>query len=264
MKGWLTALLLLALAAGTAGGLCFTWILAPVEIRDSAPSALRDGDKLVYAMLIGDLYAFEGDLERAQARLAGLGLPADGAALAPFVEQYLQAGGRPEEVRSLAYLAQDLGASGGMLAVFARPSPQPPMAPTAGAFTAGPAATPSPWPTATPPPTFLLAEHAQVCAAPGRPGLIAVWVRDVAGRELAGVQVLVSWPGGQDRFWTGLRPELGAGYADFQMAPGTRYDVSLAAYPGEVAQGLESGPLRGRCDEGVDAMDWRLVFQQVP
>jgi hypothetical protein len=210
------------------------------------------------------VYASEEDLERAGARLASLGLGPDGSALAGFVEQYLEAGGRPDDVRNLARLAQDLGASGGVLAVFAAPSPELRMAPTVALPTAGPAATPTPWPTATPAPTFLLTQQDQLCAAPGRPGLITVRVRDAEGRDLPGVQVVVSWSGGQDRFWTGLRPERGAGYADFQMAPGTSYDVSLAAYPGEVAEDLASDPPPGRCGKGVDALDWRLVFQQAP
>jgi hypothetical protein len=259
MKGWLAALLLVAVVAGVAGGLYYAWMVSPVEVQDTTPGALRAGDKLLYLALVGDLYAFEDDLERAEKRLAELGLPPDGAVVAGFVEQHLDAGGQPEDVRNLARLAEALGASGGVVAVFAGPSPVPTVTPTVGA-----APTPTLWSTATPAPTFLLIEQAERCAAPGRPGLIAVIVRDAAGQEMAGVQVLVSWSGGQDRFWTGLRPAQGAGYADFQMAPGTAYDVALAAFASESARGLTSALSPGLCGEGVDAVDWRLVFQQVP
>jgi len=264
MRRLLPALLLLAVAAGAAGGLFYTWVLDPVEIYDPTPGALRMSQKAVYLALVGDLYAFDGDLDRAGTRLAGLGLKPDGPALAGFVEQYLNAGGRPEDVRNLARLAEALGASGGVLAVFAGPSPAPALAPTGDPAAAGPAATPTLLPTATPAPTFLLAEQAELCAAPGRSGLITVRVRGAAGEELPGVQVLVSWTGGQDRFWTGLRPDQGDGYADFQMAPGTGYDISLAAYPSEAARGLASALTPGLCGEGVGAVDWRLVFQQAP
>jgi len=261
MRRWLPALLLLALAAGVAGGLFYTWVLDPVEIYDTRPQALRVSQKLVYLALVGDLYAFEGDLDRAGARLASLGLEPDGQILAGLLEQYLDAGGRPEDVRNLARLAEALGASGGVLAVFAGPSPVPAQAPTAGT---GPGPSPSPPPTVTPAPTFLLAEQVELCAAAGQPGRILVRVRDAGGQEMPGVQVLVSWASGQDRFWTGLRPEQGPGYADFQMAPGTGYDVSLAAFPSEAARGLASTLPPGLCGEGVGAVDWRLVFQQAP
>jgi hypothetical protein len=259
VKRWLPALLLLAVAAGVAGGLFYVWVLSPVDVHDSTPSALRASDKLVYLALVGDLYAFEGDLERAEGRLATLGLRPDGPTLAGFVEQALDAGGRPEDVRNLARLAEALGASGGVLAVFAGPSPAPTLTPTPGLQP-----TPTLFPTATPAPAFLLTEQAELCAPPGRPGLITVRVRDAAGQEMSGVQVLVSWTGGQDRFWTGLRPDLGAGYADFQMAPGVDYDVSLAAYPSEAARGLSSALSPGLCGEGVSAVDWRLEFEQAP
>ena len=264
MKKVLPALLLLAVAAGVAGGLFYTWVLDPVEIYDTTPGALRVSQKLLYLALVGDLYAFEGDLDRAGARLANLGLEPDGTVLAGLLEQYLDAGGRPEDVRNLARLAEALGASGGVLAVFAGTSPAPSLAPTSGPDGAGPGSTPTPLPTATPAPTFLLAEQVELCAAAGQPGRIAVRVRDASGQEMPGVQVLVSWTSGQDRFWTGLRPEQGPGYADFQMAPGTGYDVSLAAYPSEVARGLASALTPGLCGEGAGAVDWRLVFQQAP
>lgn len=259
MKRWLLALLPLALLAGVAGGLVYAWFLSPAKVHDTDPATLSAGDKLAYLTLVGDLYAFEGDLGRAEARVVRLGLQPDGHVLAAFVEQFLDTGGRPEDVRGLARLAQALGGSGGVLSVFSDPSPSPPAT-----LTPGFAPTATPMPTATPAPTFLLVEQAERCAAPGRPGLITVRVRDAEGEQMAGVQLLVSWTGGQDRFWTGLRPELGDGYADFSMAPDTSYDVSLATLPSEVARGLTSALSPGLCPEGVSAVDWRLVFQQAP
>jgi hypothetical protein len=76
------------------------------------------------------------------------------------------------------------------------------------------------------------------------------------------MEVVVSWAGGQDRFFTGLRPERGAGYGDFEMSPGTEYEVSLVGFRGEIAQGLTEELSPGFCQEGVTAVDWRLVFQE--
>ncbi len=110
--------LALALAAGLAAGLAFAWGLAPVAYRNTAPESLEPQQKVVYLALIGDLYATEGDLERARVRLSELGVAPDGSTLAGSIEQYLDGGGRTEEVRNLAGLAQDLGATGGVLLVF--------------------------------------------------------------------------------------------------------------------------------------------------
>ncbi len=250
------------MAAGLAGGLIYTWILDPIESDESAPDALRVEDKMVYLAIVGDLYAVEGDLSLAEARLAELDVPAEGPALAEQIEQYLDGGGRPEAVRNLAHLAQDLGASGGVLMVFGsapEPSPEPTLT-----VTLAPGISPTPAPSVTPAPSYRLAEKTAVCAEPGRPGLIAVWVQDAEGNGLAGTEIVVSWATGEDRFVTGLRPERGVGYADFEMSAQVEYDVGLAGYKGEIAQGLTADLAPGVCPAGTLVQDWRVTFQQIP
>ena len=75
-------ILAVAMVVGLAGGLLYTWVLDPIENRSSTPNSLRARDKLVYVTIIGDLYAYEGDLPRAEARLAELDIEADGPVLA--------------------------------------------------------------------------------------------------------------------------------------------------------------------------------------
>ena len=41
------------------------------------------------------------------------------------------------------------------------------------------------------------------------------------------MQILVSWDGGEDRLFTGLKPELGNGYADFSMVVDILYSVQI-------------------------------------
>jgi hypothetical protein len=262
MKRAAPAVLLLTLATGIGAGLIYTWILDPVETYDSAPEALRLEDKYVYLALVGDLYVAEGELSRAESRLAAVGVEADGPVLAELLADYLDAGGRPDEVRNLARLAEALGASGGVLNLFAlQPTPSPePTGTLAPEEVASPTAAPSP----TPAPTFLLAEQTAVCAEPGLPGRIRVWVRDAQGSGLPGVEVVVSWNTGQDRFFTGLRPEMGKGYADFEMVPQVAYDVALAGFRGDTAEGVSSNLLPGVCPTDTLALDWRLAFQQIP
>jgi hypothetical protein len=89
-----------------------------------------------------------------------------------------------------------------------------------------------------------------------------IWVRDAAGNDMPGVEIVVSWPLVQDRFFTGLRPAQGLGYADFEMAPETEYEVTLAGFPGGVARDLTSDLSPGICPTGTRAIDWQLTFQR--
>lgn len=261
MRRRLPILLGLTLVVGVAGGLVYTWVLEPVEVRSTTPDALRTPEKLVYLALIGDLYAYDGDLAQAKARLAGLGIQADGPVLAGLIERYLDAGGQPEEVRNLARLAEALGAKGGVLLVFGpAPAPTTELIPTEATL---PQASPTPAPSPTPLPSFQLVEQTAVCAEPGQAGRIVVRVRDVSGSELAGMEIVVVWSTGQERFFTGLRPEQGAGYADFEMAPQVEYEVALAGFKSDVAQGLSSEVVPGLCPTGTLALDWRVAFQEM-
>jgi hypothetical protein len=268
MKRRAVVLFFLTAAIGLAGGLYYTWMVDPVEYYDTPPDSLRSEDKARYLALIGDLYAYEGNLARAEVRLAALGVKADGPTLARFLEVYLDGGGRAEDARNLAHLAEDLGASGGVLLVFAGEPTAAPPSPTA--VTTPPPGqdlssdTPTPPASPTPAPTFALVEKTSLCAAPGRAGQITVWTEDAQGQPLPGIEIVVSWAAGQDRFYTGLWPEQGAGYADFDMAPATVYQVYLADYRGDTAQDLAADLSPGLCRDGVEAVDWRLTFQQSP
>jgi hypothetical protein len=254
-------LAVLAMAAGLAGSLFYTWMLDPVEYYDTAPNTLYIKDKLTYLSLIGDLYAYDQDLTQARAWLAELGVEPDGPTLAGLVEQYLDGGGQPEQIRNLARLAEDLGASGGVLLVFG-PVPTPSPAFTPPTAVVQPKALATPLPSATPAPTFRLVEQTAVCADPSRLGQIVVWVQDEQGKQLPGIQVVASWAAGEDRFFTGLRPERGAGYADFQMTPHIKYDVTLADFRGDMAQGLAADLAPGTCPTETTALNWQLTFQR--
>jgi hypothetical protein len=55
-----------------------------------------------------------------------------------------------------------------------------------------------------------------------------ILVLDDQGRQLAGIEIGVTWTSGQESFYTGLKPEIGNGYADFVMQPDETYAVSIA------------------------------------
>ncbi len=126
-----------------------------------------------------------------------------------------------------------------------------------------PIATLTPRPTRTFTPTpglpFVIDSQGTVCDANIPDGLIQVYIRDAAGYPLPGVDILVKWDGGQEHIFTGLKPELGNGYADFAMTPGVIYSVQI--YSGSaVAKDLQAPPC-----ESSGAKWWGhviLVFRQ--
>jgi hypothetical protein len=75
--------------------------------------------------------------------------------------------------------------------------------------------------------TFTLIEKRLICNIDQLSPLIQVEVLDSEGEPVAGVEVVVTWEGGKDQFFTGLQHELGLGYADFTMSPGVSYSVQL-------------------------------------
>lgn len=74
------------------------------------------------------------------------------------------------------------------------------------------------------------------------------------------MEIRVIWDQGTDRVFTGLKPELGAGYGDFVLQPGFAYTVEL---PGTSA--LVTGLEVETCtdDQGEPfSGSWLLVFSQ--
>jgi hypothetical protein len=47
------------------------------------------------------------------------------------------------------------------------------------------------------------------------------------GQPAPGALVIVSWDDQEERFYTGLKPEKGLGYADFTLSPGVVYTVRV-------------------------------------
>jgi hypothetical protein len=90
-------------------------------------------------------------------------------------------------------------------------------------------ATPFPTPTLTPTrvPVYVLKKTSPVCDPSLGEPLIQVMVRDREGLGVPGVEAQVTWTGGQDSFYTGLKPQVGVGYADFSMARGMTYTLQL-------------------------------------
>jgi hypothetical protein len=82
---------------------------------------------------------------------------------------------------------------------------------------------------------------------------------DAAGNGVPGLEVIVTWEGGENHFFTGLKPEMGLGYADFQMLPGVSYTLRLAEGGQPVSNLVVTD-----CQTGgnTQAGSWKLVFIQ--
>jgi hypothetical protein len=226
-NGWIS--LLIGIAVGLAAGMAYAWAIDPVEYLDTAPASLRSDFRADYMALIASAYSATGDLPRARARMALLtdSEPAD--TLAALAQQGLAQGRPQSEVRALAILAAALSGKAPPAAL----SPSPAISPTL-ATRLPPTVTPTLRPTATraPSPTagapFQLASQKSICDPAHTEPLIMVTVSDAAEQGIPGLEIEVFWDSGQDHFFTGLKPELGAGYGDFTMSPDTTYAIQLA------------------------------------
>jgi hypothetical protein len=278
---------LLALVAGLALGLIYAWIVAPLRVVDTAPDTLRPDFKSQYRSLIAAAYSATGQFGRARARVELLGDPNPVAALEAQAQQMLAAGDPFEHVRQVAQLASDLG-NPGQVAPPASATPTSVSAPSATPERVGtdelgvtpgltetvipgqtiepPAeistSTPRPTSTATRAPgePFELVEQEDVCEADVTPGLLQVVVMDGRRRPLPGYEIVVTWTGGEEHFFTGLKPELGDGYADFVMQAGVEYSVRVAE--GGVPIPAVGAPPCAAADGTTFTGGIRLTFQQ--
>ena len=108
--------------------------------------------------------------------------------------------------------------------------------------------------TPVPEPRFRLEEQRQTCGAVS--GQLAVMVLDADGRQMPNVELIVRWEGGDDRFFTGLKPDIGAGYADFAMEKAKTYQVVVVGLESDVAQEIVADVC-----EGDHLASWEIVFQ---
>ncbi len=108
-------------------------------------------------------------------------------------------------------------------------TPQTPAATVRSTRTPTPTRTPLPTrtPTATPGQPFVLLESNPVCNPELAEPLIQVVTYDVDGNQVPGVALVVSSADGEEQFFTGLKPEIGLGYADYTMTPGVTYSLRI-------------------------------------
>jgi hypothetical protein len=86
-------------------------------------------------------------------------------------------------------------------------------------------------------------------------------VLDQEGEQQPNVELLLRWSEGEDRACTGLKPEIGVGYADFGVAAGQSYQVGVIGIESDLAQGIVADECIGEGMEKGQIASWEIVFQ---
>ena len=275
----IASLFAIGLVVGLAVALYLSWLVFPTD-TSASPADFRPDFKTDYIYMVSQGYAKDGDLTRAETRLALLEDPNLSETLRAQLEDYLRQGQPADAVRNLANLSVAMGVEGtsiglfgpGETAVTATPTPTPTPTPQV-TPTLLPLITPTPPPSPSPPPLavtaaptaepiYRLLDQEEVCRPADQLPLIAVNVLDAFLDDLPGITVDVSWADGEDQFITGFKSGEAAGYGDFAMSPEVTYTVVLPDGSGPVS-GLTTGPcsLSGSEDEGQTG--WILTFQKL-
>jgi len=255
--------ILLTLLAGLGLGLAYAWVISPLRVVASDPIALRADFKDQFRSAIAAAFVATSNLPRTEARLSLLG-DSDVVEALNSQAQRMIASGEFAQADQLATLAIALE-NDNVLAVLPTHTsddagtiepesstifPQPsedlpfqltetpevfdtPVAETQGVETQAVVLNPTPRPTRTPVPTlgapFVLIAQDPVCDSTFPEGLLQVVVFNSTRRQVTGAKIIITWENGEDQFFTGLKPEIGNGYADFVMSPNITYTLRLAA-----------------------------------
>ena len=127
---------------------------------------------------------------------------------------------------------------------------------TASTFVPRPTFTPVPLPGAP----FILTGQDTICTPGTQPGLLQFILMDARHKQVAGIEIIITSPQGEDHAYTGFKPELGNGYADFIMQADTVYSIRVVAGGAFVPDIL--APACKDPNGGVTTGGLLLTFQQ--
>jgi hypothetical protein len=263
-------------------------LISPLRVTNTNPRALRADFKESYRVAIAASYAATGNLPRAQARLILLGDPDPIEALNAQAQRMLVNNETVQQADEVAALALALENGEAEALPTSLPTEDvsevaveftetlPPatsdaailttenVPPTESIATESTFAPPTPRPTRTPVPTvgapFVLTAQDSICDTNLPDGLLQVLVLNANRRQLPGMEIVITWDGGGEQFFTGLKPELGNGYADFMMTPDVMYTVQLG-YGSDIATGLIAPTCQAPSGEAFFG-GIKLTFQQ--
>lgn len=225
----------LGFAIGLIFGLYYAWDVSPKRINRASPRDMDGAFQDEYRVLVAAAYAINGNLNQAEGRLNQLLDENPGQALNTLAQQRLAAGHLQVEVRALAQLADALENSSVPTHTPLPTSTELPELVVTGS------PRPSPTLTATPAPLYRVERIENICDPSLPSPLIQILVLDSEGHQIPGVEISVQWEGGEDQFITGMKPELGIGYADFEMEAEISYSVIVVGGR-DPATGIRSEP----------------------
>jgi hypothetical protein len=281
--------ILLALVVGLGLGLVYAWMISPRSVTNADPGTLRADFKEQYRSAIAAAYAASGNLPRARARLQLLKDVDPVDALNVQAQQILARGGSSQGAEQVAALARALvegeaeavpasnpatavvevreGTSGPVSSTLSPAltfvETETPLAgPTEETQPALPSPTPRPTKTAVPTQgtPFKLTGQDEICDPNLPDGLLQVIVLSSNRRQIPGMELDITWENGEEKFFTGLKPDLGNGYADFSMTPEISYSLQLAA-GSDIAAGLVAPTCQNSSGENFYG-GLKLTFQQ--
>ena len=242
---------MLSIIVGVALGLTLTWVVLPVDFKNADLADLQQGIKEDYARMTSQAYERNANLNAARQRIQALGLADPTATFDGLIQREQNA--RTSDTRdALIHLGQALGLKLPYTAQRRAPGVPTPV---------------SVYVVATPVPkvlTFRLIEHAQLsCVDEPESAHLRIIVRDTSGNDLPNIAIEVRNGDVTETIYTGLKPERGIGYADYETTPGN-YSVRILEAESETVSDLIVGeaPADCRADRGVTPRGWKLIFQQ--
>lgn len=274
-------LMIMLFVAGMSLGVVYARWLDPVRVTAASPAQVTTSFRATWISLAAEALAQDGDWERTRARLDTLRDPNLPQTVSALFDRS-DAQGNKVVARALAQLADRLGARTANMSVYlitpvttpttsasvavtprpiASPAPTVTSLPRAATDTPGVTATPRPLtPTLVPTysPTYQVLSQIAECARANTTPQIRVTLQDAAGRGVPGVTIWITWEGGADRFVTGLKPEINAGYGDFDMLRDRHYNISIDQPESVIVAGLRAEP----CAAGGSTA-WRVVIRSL-
>lgn len=273
--------LLIGILAGVGVGLVIAWVLAPVREFDTNPSQLRPEDKSHYVVAIMLAYENDGDLGQVIERLTELNLGTDpiqfiaDTACNLARSGYVDSSAGLRAVRSMKTFYQLQGRSGcadTLIPDVEEPQiiqvtvptntptlPPPPSKTPTSEIEVSPTATGVRIVPTTPPLREYEGSIVNTFCDLELSGIIEVRVREVGSEGIPGELIRVQWDGGEDTFVSGLKPERGADYADFQMEAGVSYIISMPGLSDPISQPIVANPCF--TETGDQALtSYRVVF----
>lgn len=193
--------LLTGIIIGLIIGLMLSWLIFPALSNGISPAALSPIAKEEYRRQIAMAYASSGDTQRAAARLALLEDRDPIRSLNVQAQLALLDQDSQREARALSQLSQaiyDL--------VLLRLAEEGDVGLTQVEGS-----------------SYSIVEEQNICENASEAPLLKLFVLDSEGLAASGIRLLLKSEGGDVDTFTGLRPELGVGYAEFDLFPGEQY-----------------------------------------